>query len=73
MAKSKKRGRTSKRGRSRRGRNGKRGGRTGVERLLTVVVTDDSTVVFTDGAASNPAATGEAGAGGEVGWLIIFI
>ena len=60
MAKSKKRGRTSKRGRSRRGRNGKRGGRTG-DPPLTDVVTDD--------AASDPAAAGEAGAGGEVGHL----
>ena len=60
-------------GRTRRGRNGKRGSRTSVERLLTVVVTDDSTFVVTDNAASNPAASRKAGAGGEVGWLIIFL
>ena len=47
MAKSKKRGRTSKRGRSRRGRNGKRGGRQ--DEL------DDADVVTDDAAADHVA------------------
>ena len=55
LARSKKGGRTSKRGRSRRGRNGKRGGRQD-ELADADVVTDD--------AAADPAAAGE---GGEVG------